>query len=132
MRQTEKTIGVRNTAAFIKAHPITTKLSRPVIERTAAGGYRRTTPEVIPEQTFRIVPMSGMVWDRSTTTPDEGRVADVTQQLICMPDANVKKFDYFPHDGGFCQVTHVSPTRGYRREARLLWYTSESDLKYED
>lgn len=123
---TERRIGVKNTKAFIDASPTEVELRRPRKEVTEAGGSRKVTPDFLPSQAFRIVPMSGLVWDRSRSTPDEGRIDDVTMQLIGMPDADVRKNDYFPApDGGFYLVTHVSPLTGYRREARLKFTDDE-------
>lgn len=123
---TERIIGLRNTRAFIEASLTRIRLHRPVIHRTASGGVRRGEPELLPEQDFRIVPMSGLVWDRSRTTPDEGNVQDITEQLIGMPDADVKKNDYFQaEDGGWFVVNHVSPVTGYRKECRLRYSSSE-------
>lgn len=125
----EKRIGEKNTWAFIVANPELVQLRRPRTQPTASGGVRRLDPEILPEQSFRIVPMSGVVWDRSRTTPDEGRIEDVTEMLIGMPDADVKKWDYFPtalgDRPGFYQITHVSPVKGYRRESRLRWVATE-------
>lgn len=122
----ERRIGEKNTQAFIQANPITVKLRRPQVQRTEAGGTKRTDPDELPEQSFRIVPMSGLVWDRSRTTPDEGRVEDVTEELIGMPDADMQKFDYFPcENGGWYRIEHVSPVKGYRSEGRLRWMASE-------
>lgn len=122
----ERRIGERNTQAFIDANPTTVKLLRPKKQVTEALGTKRVDPDELPEQKFRIVPMSGLVWDRSRTTPDEGRIDDVTEQLICMPTADVQKLDYFPGEyGGFFQVTHVSPVQGYRKEARLRYTATE-------
>lgn len=122
----EKRIGIKNTKAFIDANKITVQLRRPQIQRTEAGGVRKIDPDLLPAQTFRIVPMSGLVWDRSRTTPDEGMVQDVTSMLICMPDADVEINDYFPgENGGWYKVHHVSPVTGYRKECRLRWLATE-------
>ena len=125
--QAERIIGIRNTEAFIRAHVQLVQLRRPQLAQTAAGGVKKNPPQVLPEQQFRIVPMSGLVWDRSRTTPDEGKIDDVTEQLIGMPDADVQKNDYFPtEDGsGWYRVEHVSPVRGYRLEARLTFLKTE-------
>lgn len=123
----EYRIGVKNTKAFIDANPITVQLRRPkAIKNPQTGGVKRLDPELIAEQSFRIVPMSGLVWDRSRTTPDEGRVPDVTEILTCMPDADVREEDWFPgENGGWFKVTHVSPVTGYRIECRLRWSNTE-------
>lgn len=133
----ELRIGVKNTLAFIMANPVVVEpglvLRRPkAVKSHETGGVIRVDPDLLPPQLFRIVPMSGLVWDRSRTTPDEGNIEDVTEQLIGLPDANIQKNDYFPHPdnvgetntGGWYKVTHVSPVRGYRREARLRYTTS--------
>ena len=122
----ERRIGEKNTRAFIAAHPSTVALRRPRTQPTAALGKRRADPDTIAAQDFRIVPMSGLVWDRSRGTADEGRIDDVTEQLICMPNADIQMDDYFPSDeGGWWVVTHVSPVRGYRKEARLKYSKTE-------
>lgn len=125
--EAERIVGIRNTKAFIRANKITVQLRRPQVMRTEAGGVQKQEPALIPAQDFRVVPMSGLVWDRSRTTPDEGQIDDVTEQLIGLPDADVKMNDYFPvEDGsGFYKITHVSPVRGYRSEARLKFSKTE-------
>lgn len=122
----ERIVGIRNTKAFIHANKITVQLRRPRIQETESGGVRKLEPTLLPPQDFRIVPMSGLVWDRSRTTPDEGMVQDVTEQLICMPDADVQVNDYFPtENGGWFKIHHVSPVTGYRKEARLRYSSTE-------
>jgi len=125
--EVERKVGLRNTLEFIKANETKVLLLRPDTKLTEAGGVVRTEPSLLPAQSFRIVPMSGLVWDRSRTTPDEGRIDDVTEQLIGMPDADVLKNDYFEAEDqtGWYQVTHISPVQGYRKEARLRFSTSE-------
>lgn len=123
---TEKRIGIKNTWAFIQANPVKTQLRRPKVVRTEAGGVKKVDPDLLPLQFFRIVPMSGLVWDRSRTTPDEGRVSDVTEMLIGMPDADMQKDDYFPgENGGWFKLVHISPVTGYRKEARLRYTDTE-------
>lgn len=122
----ERRIGERNTQAFIDANPLVVSLFRPQRQRTEAGGMVKTSPLQLPPQKFRIVPMSGLVWDRSRTTPDEGRIDDVTEELIGMPDADVQKADYLECEtGGWYRVEHISPVRGFRSEARLRWMATE-------
>lgn len=123
----EAIIGKRNTREFIRANQQMVRLMRPTTVKTEAQGIKKGTPQQLPEQAFRIVPMSGLVWDRSRTTPDEGKIDDVTEQLIGMPDADVQKNDYFPvEDGsGWYRVEHVSPVQGYRKEARLTFMKTE-------
>lgn len=133
----ERRVGEKNTLAFIEADPVHQKpgtiLRRPKTTKTAAGGVKRVEPDLLPPQLVRIVPMSGLVWDRSRTTPDEGRIQDVTEQLIGMPSLDVKPNDFFPapdnvselDTGGWYVVTHVSPVKGYRRESRLRYTSSK-------
>lgn len=116
----ERRIGIKNTLAFIRANPTEVILYRPQKAQTAAGGVKKIDPLLLSPQECRIVPMSGLVWDRSRTTPDEGLIDDVTMQLIGLPELDVQKNDYFEaDDGGYYLVTHVSPVTGYRKEARL-------------
>lgn len=124
----ERRVGILNTRSFIDANPTTIVLRRPAKKQTPAGGTVRTEPEVLPEQKGRIVPMSGLVWDRSRTTVDEGVVPDVTEMLVMLPDADVMQNDFFPCGtslGGWFRVVHVSPVEGYRKECRLRWYRNE-------
>lgn len=132
----EYRVGVKNTLAFILANPVHpepgTSLFRPKTGRTPAGGIVRFNPEELAPQMVRIVPMSGLVWDRSRTTPDEGRIQDVTEILIGLPDLDVLMNDFFPapdntaasDTGGWFVVVHVSPVEGYRKEARLRYTAS--------
>lgn len=128
MKAAERLMGVRSTRQFILANSVRVQLRRPVVTKSAAGGTTNGAPEVLPAQTFRIVPMSGLVWDRSVTTPDEGRIADVTEILIGMPECDVQVNDWFPNDTGFMLIVHVSPVRGYRRECRLRWVKTQAEL----
>lgn len=124
--EVEERVGIRNTQAFIDAHYSEVKLRRPRTQRTEAGGVRKINPDLIPTQRVRIVPMSGLVWDRSRPTPDEGRVPDVTEMLICLPWANIQVDDYFDApNGGWFEINHVSPVQGYRKECRLRWSPTE-------
>lgn len=112
-----------NTAVLIDADPRVIQLRRPTRVRTPAGGLKSTGDTILPEQSFTVVPLSGNVWDRSDPTPDEGRLPDVTHQLVGMHDADVRKNDWFPwnEDGieGKYIVTHVSTKRRYRTSCNL-------------
>lgn len=128
MNALERRIGIKNTRAFINANRTEVVLRRPKVKLTAAGGRVKTDPDLLTTQDGRIVPMSGLVWDRTRTTPDEGVVPDVTEILIMLPTADVKQDDYFPNDtslGGWYEVVHVSAVEGYRKEARLRWHKME-------
>jgi len=63
------------------------------------------------------------VWDRSSTSADEGRLADVTHQLIGDADADIRKGDWFQFSEndlpGRYEVVHVSPQRHFRVSANL-------------
>jgi len=119
----ELTIARKNTRAFVSADPIRVALRRRTYIVSAAGGRVQGDPVTLPLQTFRIIPFSGQVWDRTKTTPDEGRVLDVTQQLVGYYDADVQQNDEFDwvQDGisGVYTIVHVSPHRHYRVSATL-------------
>lgn len=121
----EYRLGVKNTLAFIRAHYTMAAIRRPQVEETAAGGKRKIDPLILPEQMVRVIPMSGLVWDRAKTTPDEGSIPDVTLMMVAHPDVDVQKNDYFPYANGWVKVHHVSPVKGYRREARLQFTNTE-------
>jgi len=113
----------RNTREWIKIDPVTITLRRPTYVESEAGGKVRSNPATLSPQVFRITPFSGQVWDRTKTTPDEGRVADVTQSLVGYYDADVQQNDEFDwvKDGvtGIYKVVHVSPHRHYRVSATI-------------
>lgn len=128
---TELLVGRRNTTAMIQAEPITKQILRPVTEPTASGGFRITGLVPLPEQTFTITPLSGQVWDRSDPTPDEGRLPDVTEQIVGDWDMDIRKEDRIPWDQdglvGYLKVTHVSRLRGFRTSALIKFIQEEPD-----
>jgi hypothetical protein len=118
---TELRIGRKNTKAMIDADPIVKSILRPVRSGTESGGIKTTGYTQLPEQTFTITPLSGQVWDRSDPTPDEGRLPDVTEEVIGDFDMDIRKLDRIPwsKDGliGYLLVVHVSRRRHYRTSA---------------
>lgn len=112
-----------NTTVMIEADVRELELRRPVRTRTPAGGLTKATDILLPVQKFRVIPLSGNVWDRSDPTPDEGRLPDVTHQLLGEYNANVRKNDWFPWEEddlvGKYIITHVSPFRHYRTSCNL-------------
>lgn len=118
---TELRVGRKNTTALIKAHPITSRIQRPVFNKTADGGTEISGFEALKEQTFTVVPLAGIVWDRSDTTSDEGRLGDVTEQIVGEYTMDVQKHDRISwnQDGleGYLLVTHVSRNRHFRTAA---------------
>ena len=115
----EKKMARRNTRAFIQADPAQISLIRPTKVSTAAGGHRPGTPITLAPQTFRLVPLSGNVWDRSKQKTDEGNMPDTTFQLVGMPGVDVKKGDHFVWQNDDWEITHVSPEEGQRVSANI-------------
>lgn len=119
----ELVVARKNTIALINADPRTISLRRPTFVTSAAGGKIKGSPVTVSPQTFRIVPSSGQVWDRTKSTPDEGRVLDVTMMLIGRYDADIEQNDEFDWDedgmAGYWKVIHVSPLRHYRTQATI-------------
>lgn len=119
----ELRIGRKNTLALIRADLTVVSLQRPQKVGTDAGGFVDGPPVSIPAQRFTIVPLSGLVWDRSDTTPDEGRLADVTEAMVGAWNADIQKDDWFPwsQNGieGKYLITHVSNFRRWRTQALL-------------
>jgi hypothetical protein len=128
---TELLVGRRNTDAMIAAEPITRAFRRPVFSETSSGGRRQTGFAQLPEQTFTITPLSGQVWDRSDPTPDEGRLPDVTEQVIGRYNMDIQKDDQIPweQDGlvGYLLVVHVMRHRGFRTSALIRFLEEEED-----
>jgi hypothetical protein len=120
-----------NTRAFIAADPRDVALHRPVKTADGAGGYIEGDSQ-LPSQRVRIIPLSGLVWDRSDTDPDTGRTADVTMQLVGDADLDIRKGDWFPFSEndlpGRYEVVHVSPTRHYRTSANLRFKEDHREL----
>lgn len=50
----------QGTAVFINDDPRTIVLKRSTVERTAAGGQKRSAPASLPPQTFRIIPQQDL------------------------------------------------------------------------
>lgn len=127
---TELLVGRRNTEAMILADPITKQFRRPIYSDTDSGGRRKTGYNTLPEQTFTITPLSGQVWDRSDPTPDEGRLPDVTEQLIGRHNMDIQKHDEIPweQDGlvGYLLIVHVMRKRGFRTSA-LIRFLEEGE-----
>jgi len=128
---TEVRVGRKNTLAMIAKEPITKSFRRPVFEETQSGGQRITGYQTVPEQTFTITPLSGQVWDRSDPTPDEGRLPDVTEQVVGRWDMDINKLDEIPweQDGlvGYLKVLHVSRLRNFRTSALIKFMQEEPD-----
>lgn len=121
----ERQMARRNTRAFIQADPCKIIVTRSVREATAAGGTRAVSSAALPEQTARLVPLSGNVWDRSKMTTDEGNLPDVTHQIVGMPNLDIEKDDIFvsaDHEGRLTEwlVAHVSPERGNRTSGYVV------------
>jgi len=120
-----------STRAFISADPRDVTLHRPVKTADGAGGYIEGDSQ-LPSQRVRIIPLSGLVWDRSDTDPDTGRIADVTQQLVGDADLDIRKGDWFPFSEndlpGRYEVVHVSPFRHYRTSANLRYKEDDREL----
>lgn len=127
----ELRIARKNTVAFINADRYNVEFNRPLYMESEAGGIVSAGTDLILPQMARFVPLSGLVWDRSDTTPDEGRLPDVTEQLVMRWDADVKKEDWFPWDKdgltGRLLVVHVSRFRHYRTSALLRFMEEGED-----
>jgi len=127
----ETLMGRANTRALIAEDPRDLVLHRPTRTPDGAGGFLPGFSS-LPSQRFRIVPLSGLVWDRSTNTADEGLLADVTHQLIGDANADVKKGDWFQFSEndlpGRYEVMHVSPQRHFRTSANLKFLEDHPDL----
>lgn len=121
INQAELVIARRNTAAFINADSITVILNRPVRVASGTGGWIESTPLVLTEQTFRLVPTSTRAGDQSYRTPD-GSFNETREELVGMPSSDVHKGDWFinPADQLIYTVIHVSPERSYRCSAWVI------------
>lgn len=121
----ERQMARRNTRAFIQADPCKIIVRRSTMEQTEAGGRRALSSTSLPEQTARLVPLSGNVWDRSKMTTDEGNLPDVTHQVVGMPDLDIEKDDIFvstDNEGRKTEwlVSHISPERGNRTSGYVV------------
>lgn len=128
---TELRIARKNTRAFIDADKTIVELNRPQMATTDAGGIISAGEDTLPPQPARMVPLSGLVWDRSDPTPDEGRLPDVTEQLVMLWNADIRKEDWFPWDRdglrGKMLIVHVSRHRHYRTSALLRFLEEGPD-----
>lgn len=119
----ELRVGRRNTDVLIQYDRSDISLQRPQKQQTDAGGYVDGPPASLPVQPFTIVPLSGLVWDRSDSTPDEGRLPDITEALVGRWNADVQKDDWFFWDqngiAGKYIIVHVSNFRRWRTSALI-------------
>lgn len=130
-RSIEERVGRAATQALINANPFTVSFQRPVTEETEAGGERQAGYNTLDAQTVTIVPLSGQVWNRSDTTSDEGRLPDVTEQIVGMPGLDVEKHDRLPWNQdsqeGYLLVVHVERNRRWRTSALVRFIQESGD-----
>lgn len=120
-----------NTVALINQNPITTTIKRPIKSETAAGGVVTSGITLVAEQTFTIIPLAGLVWNRADPTPDEGRLPDVQEQIVGRWDMDLQKHDQIPWDKagqkGYLLVTHIERDRHYRTAALTKFMQEEGN-----
>lgn len=120
-----------NTLALIRQNPVTSVINRPINSETAAGGKVVSGWTQIPAQTFTVIPLAGLVWNRANPTPDEGRLPDVQEQIIARWDIDLQKHDRIPWDNagqkGYLLVTHIERDRHYRTAALTKFMQEEGD-----
>lgn len=130
-RSVEERAGRAMTRALIQANPLTVSFQRPVVEATAAGGQRKAGFNTLDPQTVTVIPLSGLVWNRSDTTADEGRLPDVTEQIVGMPELDVHKDDRLPWNlddqEGYLLVVHVERGRRWRTSALTRFIQESGD-----
>lgn len=130
-RTIEERVARANTQALIDASPLIVSFLRPVKSVTEAGGQKETGYETLDPQRVTVIPLSGLVWNRSDTTADEGRLPDVTEQVVGMPDLDVEKHDRLPWDQdgqqGYLLITHVERGRRWRTSCLTRFIQEEGD-----
>lgn len=127
----ELKIARANTVALIEMNPTSSVINRPMKYLTEAGGYRYDAWNTLPAQRFMVVPLSGLVWNRSDPTPDEGRLPDVTEQVVGRWDMDIQKEDRIPWNNhgqvGYLLVVHVERDRHYRTSALTRFIQESGD-----
>ncbi|MGX9924109.1 hypothetical protein ACWIG4_30145 [Streptomyces sp. NPDC002248] len=93
---------------FILSDSRQIRLQRPVFEKTPTGGYKKSAWEVLPEQTFRLVPYKRRLTDLVTSVAD-GEIPTLLYVLVGFWDADMKRMDEFELDGSYYRIQSLEP-----------------------
>lgn len=95
-------------AEFIKADSREIMLHRPTLEATPTGGFKKASWEVLPAQTFRLVPYKRRLTDLVKTVAP-GEIPYLLYVLVGFYDADIKRMDEFELDGAYYRVQGLEP-----------------------
>lgn len=104
----------RVMAEFIRVDGREIRLQRPTLEKTPTGGFRKAAWEVLPPQTFRLVPYKRRLTDMVKQVAD-GEIPILYYVLVGLWNANIERMDEFELDGAYYRVMGLEPHTAVER-----------------
>lgn len=98
----------RNLREFVRADPIMVTITRPVLTRTAAAGYKKTSSSTLAPQQFRLVPFKRRLSDYTSVTP-HGTYSVEYYVLVGEVTVDIRRDDTFELNGDHYRVVSVEP-----------------------
>lgn len=95
-------------AEFIRADGRQITLKRPTFEKTATGGYVKSSFETLPPQLFRLVMYRRRLTDLTTPKAD-GEVPTLPYVLVGAFNSDVERMDEFLLDGVYYRIQGIEP-----------------------
>jgi len=93
---------------FIKSDSRQIMLQRPTLEKTPAGGFKKAAWNVLPEQTFRLIPYKRRLTDLVRAMAS-GEIPHIQYVLVGLWNADVQRMDEFELDGAYYRVQGLEP-----------------------
>lgn len=107
-----------NTTAFVKADAKAIVLYRSSRVSDGAGGTVEGTPEALPEQTMRLLPLGDGAEERFTLN---GQAVRPTYMLMGPHDADMERWDELVLADGRYQVVFVNENRQYQTKGEVAY-----------
>lgn len=119
LSQTEYTIGVKSTQAFIAADYEDLVFSRTSRVSDGEGGWTNVTPVSFGPLRCRLVPQSDRVEEVSTS---DGRSLRPSFVLVALPTEDLQRYDRFDYKGDTYELASVRPDPEYALKADVVLY----------
>ncbi len=118
-REIEERIELELTQAFIAQDPVDLVIQRADRASDGAGGSYPVEPEVIAEATFRLIPQSRNVIDR-TATSINGRLESPRYVIMAETDVFWRRGDFFDWRGDRYSIASVHMFPAYEHKADVI------------
>lgn len=115
----ERTAQRRVTAAFIAADPVVLGMRRTTKIPDGAGGFVQLSLDEAPliEVIGRMIPQSDKVLEVQS---NDGRWARIEYVLMCMPEADIARYDIFSYKGREWQILQLHLAPEYELKADVV------------